>query len=122
MIDLKTAFWSERRRNWCVYCGVGLEKETSPDSPTRFSRDHVIPRNHDGGNCTVPCCRSCNMAKGDKSLPEFMQTTYFSAARERKLPNRASLRDLWLSVALAAAYRARQLEENDPESLAAKNP
>jgi 5-methylcytosine-specific restriction endonuclease McrA len=116
LIQQKTGgFWSEARRSWCAYCGIAISDTAKPDDETRLSRDHLIPRAHKGGFVTVPCCHACNAAKGSMSLPEFMITPYFEAARAVQRPNRASLRDLWLGIALAAVYRARALEREDPE-------
>lgn len=64
----KTAdIWSKTGGR-CYYCGIALEIKTT------FSIDHIISRNEGGGNHlenVVPCCRSCNSAKGTKSLEEF---------------------------------------------------
>ncbi len=51
----------------CYYCGEKLELAT-------FTIDHVIPQVSGGENDLdnlVPCCKSCNSAKGSKSLDEF---------------------------------------------------
>ncbi len=116
LIQQKTGgFWSEARRHWCAYCGISVSEACATNADKRLSRDHLIPRAHKGGFVTVPSCRACNAAKGSMSLPEFMTTAYFEKAREARRPNRASLRDLWLGIALAAVYRARELERVDPE-------
>jgi 5-methylcytosine-specific restriction endonuclease McrA len=51
----------------CWYCGVALHDRNR-------TTDHVIPRSKggdDGPANRVPCCRSCNFAKRDRSLEEF---------------------------------------------------
>ena len=52
----------------CYYCGIEL------DFSTTFCVDHIIPRVEGGGHDiynVVPACRSCNSAKGTKSVEEF---------------------------------------------------
>ena len=55
----------------CVYCGVKLDRENR-------TQDHVIPRcrggNHMGRDNLEPACKSCNWAKGDKSLLMYLAT------------------------------------------------
>ena len=58
----------ERTNGRCYYCGLLL------DWGTTFTVDHIIPRTEKGGHNlanVVPCCRSCNSAKGDRSIEEF---------------------------------------------------
>lgn len=53
--------------NNCYYCGCGLDE-------SNFTVDHIIPRSKGGDNGLnnmVPCCRTCNTAKGSKILSQF---------------------------------------------------
>ncbi len=98
-------WWQDDRRNWCAYCGSGLGKENATNG--KRTRDHVIPRAHKGRHVTIPACQPCNVQKGKVGLPEFMLTDYFSSVRATRKPNRWSLCDLWLVMALAAVEQAR---------------
>lgn len=63
----KIDIWSKTEGR-CYYCGLLLDWET------QFTIDHIIPRIQNGGHHlenVVPCCRTCNSAKGDKTLEEF---------------------------------------------------
>jgi len=54
----------------CVYCGVDLRH---PEITA--TKDHLIPRSKGGGNepmNLVPSCLTCNGAKGDLKLEEFV--------------------------------------------------
>jgi len=56
--------------NHCVYCNVDLQH---PEITA--TRDHLIPKSRGGADFPlnlVPACASCNMAKGDKDLSEFV--------------------------------------------------
>jgi hypothetical protein len=57
---------------------------------------------------TIPSCRECNIKKGASGLPEFLLSTHFAKVRGKERPNRWSLRDLWLVMALAAVEQARE--------------
>ncbi len=51
----------------CYYCGDKLELST-------FTVDHIIPQvsgGEDDADNLVPCCKSCNSAKGSKFLDDF---------------------------------------------------
>jgi len=51
----------------CYYCGEKLEFLT-------FTADHIVPQvsgGEDDADNLVPCCKSCNSAKGSKSLDDF---------------------------------------------------
>ena len=72
--DLEPVFVSEFRYYvWnvepvlCAYCNMRLTKQTR-------TRDHVIPRSAGGpnGDNLVPCCESCNRAKGSDPLIMYM--------------------------------------------------
>lgn len=109
LISRKTGdWWQDERRRWCAYCGrqMRLRKGPSP-ALTGATRDHVIPRAHQGRFVTVPCCRECNQAKGSSSLPEFLCSEYFVKVRGIKRPSQWPLRDLWLAVAMEAVMQAR---------------
>lgn len=52
----------------CYYCGVGLSRKT-------LSQDHAIPLSRNGTNFLsnlIPCCRSCNSSKKDRTVQEFL--------------------------------------------------
>lgn len=59
-------------RHQCFYCGTKLHK-------LNRSKDHVRPRSRGHGlrNNRVYSCLACNGVKGDLSVSEFMDTTYF---------------------------------------------
>ena len=110
-------FWHETRRDWCAYCGVALTEVKERQKPTNAAtKDHVIPKAHGGGYVTLPCCQECNKKKGTLSLPEFTSSAYFNKVRQEKRPNALSLRDLWLAIALAAAYQAKRYSDEWPGS------
>ena len=51
----------------CMYCGVSLETENG------YSLDRI---NNDLGyldNNVTPCCKICNMAKGSRSVVDFVE-------------------------------------------------
>ena len=59
----------------CIYCGDGIEDGIA------FTIDHLIPSELGGSNGTknlVTCCKSCNSAKGSKTIRQF-----FSYLRDR---------------------------------------
>ena len=68
---------TRRRRNHlkrtngrCWYCG-------EPISVENCHLDHVIPKSRGGRgrpNNLVPCCQSCNCAKGPRSVEGFRET------------------------------------------------
>jgi hypothetical protein len=63
----KSAIWNKTKGR-CYYCGLLLDWKTT------FTVDHIIPRIGKGGHQlenVVPCCRSCNSAKGDRDIEEF---------------------------------------------------
>ena len=49
--------------NHCFYCGKLMTKEIR-------TKDHVTPRSQ-GGRLKVPCCKQCNMLKGQLKLEEY---------------------------------------------------
>jgi 5-methylcytosine-specific restriction endonuclease McrA len=52
----------------CVYCGQGIEDGIV------FTLDHLVPCEIGGTNATdnlVTCCKSCNSAKGSKTIRQF---------------------------------------------------
>ena len=57
----------------CVYCGASVE---DADGATKIlTLDHVMPRKLGGSNEArnlVTACLSCNLAKGDKRLSEWL--------------------------------------------------
>lgn len=117
LINKKTGnWWADDRRHWCAYCGDRLEGQVA--GAPKSTRDHVLPRAHVGRHITIPACRPCNQAKANKSLPDFLLTTYFISVRQREKPRRWPLRDLWLVTALAAVEQARSLSETWPKGSA----
>lgn len=54
---------------WCYYC----ERELTPagtEKGNSFTLDHVRPESQ-GGWRRVPCCRKCNLLKGDLDPSEW---------------------------------------------------
>ena len=54
----------------CAYCGATMEMED-----ILLTLDHVVPQSLGGENKSsnlVCCCKSCNSAKQDKSLRDFL--------------------------------------------------
>lgn len=60
-----------QRSNWsCHYCGV-----VDGTNGVKLNLDHVIPKSKGGGNGNknlVACCPTCNQAKADTSLEDFL--------------------------------------------------
>lgn len=53
----------------CVYCGKPAN-----------TIDHIIPRSKNGSNDEsniVPCCKSCNSSKKNKSLADFLNDSFY---------------------------------------------
>ena len=104
-------WWNDDRRNWCAYCGIAMRRRGvtgKPTPPQKKTKDHVIPKAHNGGLVTIPSCRECNQAKDKKSLPEFLLSEYFAEKRTRKHRNQWPVANLWMVAALAAMRRARE--------------
>jgi hypothetical protein len=116
LIARKTGdWWQDERRKWCAYCGRQMRHRKGPSpAATGATRDHVLPRAHDGGFVTVPSCRECNQAKGKLSLPEFLGSDFFSKARAVRRPTQWPLRDLWLALAMEAVMQARHHSRSWP--------
>lgn len=58
----------------CVYCGLICQGTGT--------RDHVYPKNRGGtlgpkGENLAKACRTCNQAKGNMTVEEFMETDYY---------------------------------------------
>lgn len=54
---------------YCMYC----KRPLSPALPVRdtsFTFDHVKPQS-EGGHRRVPCCRKCNMLKGNTAMEDW---------------------------------------------------
>ena len=103
-------WWRDDRRNWCAYCGIPMKMRLGPGMPVppqKATRDHVIPKKHDGGSTTIPACFACNQAKGTMSVPEFLFSAYFAGKRKHRHRNQWPIEHLWLVTALAAAKRSR---------------
>lgn len=65
----------------CYYCGRIVNLGA-------FSTDHVIPKcrgGQKGSNNTVGSCKSCNNAKGNMTLTEFLETDYLPNERRTLL-------------------------------------
>jgi hypothetical protein len=108
------AWWKDDRRFWCAYCGIPTRRKPKPGAQqpdTLGTRDHVIPKAHQGGMVTIPACRSCNVAKGAKSLQEFLLSDYFQHSRKNKHRNQWPLHLLWAVAGVAALKRSAKLFE-----------
>jgi len=115
LIRRKTGdWWQDDRCNWCAYCGRGLTTASTAAAKRRLTRDHVIPKSH-GGSLTIPSCRSCNKAKGNRSAAEFMTSAYFAQNRTIRLETQWSLRDLWLAMAMASVKLALRHDGKSPD-------
>ncbi len=102
-------WWKDERRNWCAYCGIPMKKSCAPGSkipPQKATRDHVIRKVYEGSGVTIPCCRSCNQAKGAMSLPKFMASDYYKKKRKIKHRYKWSESQLWAVVGMSALRRA----------------
>jgi len=120
-------WWKDDRRNWCAYCGIPMKlrcAEGKPIPPQKATRDHVIPKKHNGGLVTIPACKSCNQAKGTMSVPEFLFSDYFMKKRKHKHRNQWPVEHLWMVTALAAVRRSRSgaLSEHRSRSNANQSP
>ncbi|HUT47955.1 MAG TPA: HNH endonuclease [Alphaproteobacteria bacterium] len=103
-------WWKDERRRWCSYCGIAMKLRCAKRKPIplhKATRDHVIPKKHNGGSITIPACRSCNEAKGALSLQEFLLSDYFTDKRKTKHRHKWSIEHLWMVTALAALTQAR---------------
>jgi hypothetical protein len=74
--------WTENNCIKCAYCGITTKKPT---------KDHINPFSQ-GGDFTIgniiPCCKSCNSSKKDKSIHEFYEySDSFSQERYNKILN-----------------------------------
>ena len=107
-------WWQDERRNWCAYCGTGLDFAANKRGQANATRDHVIPKSHNTGGIKIPACRSCNQARAAKSLPEFLGSPYFNGIRSKKRKQAWSLRDLWLVLAYAATEQAYKHSDEWP--------
>lgn len=117
LISQKTRdWWKDDRRNWCAYCGTAVDFGTNQAGKAKGTRDHIIPKAHRGQHVTIPSCSACNVAKGSKSLPEFLTSKHFVASRAASNGHYWPLRDLWLVMAMAAVYQAKMHSEEWPSS------
>ncbi len=61
-----------RDRHTCAYCGGVFKRQL-------LSRDHVLPKKHQGRDVWTNCvtaCKPCNQAKGHKKVEEFRPLLY----------------------------------------------
>jgi hypothetical protein len=108
LIRRKTGdWWQDERSRFCAYCGVPLLCDPQAVSGRRRTRDHVVPR-CDGVDVTVPSCRSCSQAKGERSIAEFVTSEFFLKRRGKHPETEWSMRDLWLVMALASVTLAHR--------------
>ena len=110
LCDALGDWWTDDRRKWCAYCGIPMKARCvkgRPIPPQKATRDHVIPKKHNGGLVTIPACFACNQAKGAMSLPEFLFSDYFTEKRKQKHRNQWPVAHLWMVTALAAVKRSR---------------
>ncbi|PHQ88374.1 MAG: hypothetical protein COB48_15115 [Pseudoalteromonas sp.] len=102
-------WWKDGRRHWCAYCGIPMKRRCAVGSkipPQKATRDHVIPKVYEGSGVTIPCCRSCNQAKGIMSLPKFMAGDYYKTKRKIKHRNKWPESQLWAVVGMSALKRS----------------
>jgi hypothetical protein len=105
-------WWTDDRRNWCAYCGIKMRLRTTPGLPipaTKFTRDHVVPRQSNAVSLTIPACRACNSAKGTLPLQEFLLTDYFINARKHRHKHQWPIGRLRLVAAAAVLKRSLPL-------------
>lgn len=107
-------WWQDDRRNWCAYCGVQIGDEAGKPAAAP-TKDHVFPKAHKGRHVTIPACKPCNQKKGNTVLPDFLLTDYFARVRDMRRPNKWSLTDLWLVMAMAAVEQARTNADKWPD-------
>ncbi len=101
-------WWKDERRRCCAYCGVPMKLRCPKGQPipqNKRTKDHVIPKKHNGRGLTVPACFSCNQAKGAASLQEFLLSDYY--ANQKKHKPHWQVKDLWMVASLAALGKAR---------------
>jgi hypothetical protein len=106
------SWWKDGRQHWCAYCGIPMRRKSSPGMQQPLSlgtRDHVVPKAHRGGMITIPACFACNLAKGTKSLPEYLESGHFKASRQNKHRNQWPLHLLWAVAGVAALKRSMAL-------------
>jgi hypothetical protein len=112
--ETRSDWWTDDRRNWCAYCGIKMRLKTTlglPVPPTKFTRDHVVPRKTNTVSLTIPACRACNSAKGTLSLQEFMLTDHFVNKRKHRHRNQWSTEQLRRVAAVAVLKRMLPLLE-----------
>lgn len=79
-ISIQYAVW-QKTLGKCWYCGCELKTyevrdQWHQDVRDRYSIDHLTPKGQGGSGAIdnlVPCCRSCNSAKGGKSVEEYRE-------------------------------------------------
>lgn len=121
LIRRKTGdWWQDERSRCCAYCGVSLLVDPKAASGRRRTRDYVIPK-CDGVEVTVPSCRSCSQAKGERSMAEFLTSEFFLKRRGKYPETEWSLRDLWLVMALASVTIAHQHSDEWLEEMLARS-
>ena len=102
--------WADDEHRWCAYCGIPMRQRGAngkPTLPQKSTKDHLIPKAHNGVGLTIPACFSCNQAKGAMSLQEFLLSSYFTDKRKLKHKHKWSVEHLWTVAALAALEQAR---------------
>lgn len=103
-------WWTDHRRNWCAYCGIPMRvrgTKNKPTPPQKATKDHVIPKTHNGAVVTIPACSACNQAKGSTALQEFLLSRYFAEKRRLKHRHKWPIKQLWMVASLAALEQAR---------------
>ena len=69
----------------CFFCGCEL-RHGRGDRRRRYSKDHLTPRSRGGASDhsnTVPACVSCNLDKGNLTLPEYRLIVTFRSGKLR---------------------------------------
>ncbi|MEE9315473.1 MAG: HNH endonuclease [Rhizobiaceae bacterium] len=99
-------WWKDDRKKWCAYCGIPMKLRCASGAtvpPHKSTRDHIIPKKYTNNRkLTIPACRSCNQAKGQQSLAEFMAGEHFEAIRKIKHRHKWTDESLWTVAGMAA--------------------
>lgn len=94
---VRALIW-DKSQGRCWYCGKSMH-------PFReFSIDHLVPQSRGGASNLanlVPCCRKCNMRKGNRDVEHFRRLCSVVFTREQL----AHLRDHGICLPAMPAHR-----------------
>lgn len=77
----------QKGRPRCKYCKKRLWWDIDQKDPLFCTVDHVKPRAKGGSDAVsnlAPCCKICNIRKGNMMLDEFKQTEYYLSLQYRR--------------------------------------